>query len=239
MLAVETELKFEVSPRDLRRLMAARVIKKGKPASEEDLLSGYYDTPSQRLKRKGVTLRVRHSGDKRLQTVKTEGGTFKRGEWEDKIKGNGPDLRKARRTALAPLLTKKLTRGLAPIFETRVHRTSVPGSKNGSWIEVALDDGHVRVGRKSAPIAEVELELKRGDVGSLFRLARAIGNVVSAKLALKSKSERGYDLIEGKSLEAVRADRIKLRRSMSATDAFRSIGRSILRQITANEPAVG
>jgi hypothetical protein len=35
-------------------------------------------------------------------------------------------------------------------------------AKNGSRIEVALDQGEIRAGRKSLPVGEVELELEKG-----------------------------------------------------------------------------
>jgi inorganic triphosphatase YgiF len=235
----EIELKFEVTPRDLRKLRAARVLHR-KPPKEENLLSVYFDTPKHKLARNGVSLRVRHNGAKRLQTIKSGGsnGSFRRGEWEQVIKGDVPNLRKARDTALEPILTKKLKRRLKPVFETHVHRTSVPVRKNGTRIEVALDEGQVRAGRRSAPISELELELKRGEPGDIFKLAHEMGKLAPATLSLKSKSERGYDLIENKPAKAVGAEKIRVRRGMSTTDAFRTIGRSILRHIAGNETAV-
>ena len=125
-----------------------------------------------------------------------------------------------------------------PVFETRVHRTIGPVRRNGSRIEVALDEGEIRAGRRSAPISEVELELKGGDAGEVFELARELGKHVSVKLALNSKSQRGYDLLDNKQIEAARAEKIELRVGMSPVEAFLVIGRSILRHIAANEPAV-
>jgi len=75
-----------------------------------------------------------------------------------------------------------------PVFETRVRRTVGPVRRNGSRIEVALDEGEIRAGRRSAPISEVELEFKGGDAGEVFELARELGKHVSVKLALNSKS---------------------------------------------------
>jgi triphosphatase len=238
-MGTETELKFEVAPQGLRKLAAARALHRKAP-KEENLISVYFDTPRHKLARNGLSLRVRHNGDKRLQTVKSEGsgGSFRRGEWEREIKGNVPDLRKAAGTALAPLLTKKLKRSLKPIFATSVHRTSIPVSKSGSRIELALDEGQVRAGRRSASISELELELKRGKAGDVFKLARELAKLVPAKLAFKSKAGRGYDLIEQKPTQAVCAEKIELRRGTSTADAFRIIGRSTLRHITANEIAV-
>jgi inorganic triphosphatase YgiF len=115
----ETELKFEVTPRDLRKLRGARVLRR-KPLKEEDLVSVYFDTPKHKLARNDVTLRVRHNGHNRLQTIKSGGlaSSFRRGEWEHEIKRDVPNLGKARDTALEPLLTKKLKRRLKPVFET-------------------------------------------------------------------------------------------------------------------------
>jgi CHAD domain-containing protein len=57
-----------------------------------------------------------------------------------------------------------------------------------------------------------------------------MGKLAPATLSLKSKSERGYDLIENKPAKAVGAEKIRLQRGM--------IGRSILRHIAGNETAV-
>jgi hypothetical protein len=72
----------------------------------------------------------------------------------------------------------------------------------------------------------------------VFKLGRQLAKLVRAKLELKSKAERGYDLIEHKPIQAVRVEKIKLRRGTSTADAFRIIARSTLRHITANETAV-
>jgi inorganic triphosphatase YgiF len=238
----EIELKLEVAQRDLRILKATRIFRhdKGARAQTQNLVSVYFDTPKRKLQRKGVSLRIRKIGERRIQTIKTDASddALGRGEWEHRIKGDAPDLRKARGTPLAPLLTKKVRRTLQPVFETRVRRISMPLRRNGSRIEMALDDGQVCAGAQSAAIGEVELELKRGKIVDLFALARVIGHLVPAKLALESKSQRGYELAAGRTASAVRARSITLRRGTRTADGLRRIGRSILRHITANEPAV-
>src|SRR5712671_1843086 len=106
----EIELKLEVAQRDLLRLKADRALRQvSGEVQTEELVSVYFDTPKRKLRRKGVSLRVRKIGDRRLQTIKTEASddAFGRGEWECRITGDEPDLRKARGTPLAPLLTKK------------------------------------------------------------------------------------------------------------------------------------
>ena len=56
----ETELKFQIFPKNLRRLKAARALRRsdGKPAKEEHLVSVYFDTGKHKLRRKGFSLRV-------------------------------------------------------------------------------------------------------------------------------------------------------------------------------------
>ena len=236
-----TELKFQISPKDLRRLKAARALRRsdGKPAKEENLVSVYFDTGKHKLRRKGLSLRVRYCGHKRFQTIKTEGDIpFSRGEWERKIHSDAPDFRAARGTALEPFLTKRLKRQLKPIFETRVHRLTVPIRENSSRIELALDEGQVRAGQKSAAVGEVELELKRGKRDDLFKLARVIGELVPAKLALQSKSEQGYDLAADTPVRPVQGSKIKLQSGTTIADAFHIIGGSVLRHLATNEAAV-
>jgi triphosphatase len=242
-MGTENEIKFAISPKHFKKLAASRFLRLEKelPAKQKYLVSTYFDTSKQKLKQNGVSLRVRQDGQKRLQTIKTarDGIASCRGELERKIDSDGPDLRAARGTALQPLITKKLKRNLKPIFATHVHRTVVPiRSRNGSVVELALDEGHVRGGRQSSPIAEVEVELKKGGVSDLFKAARAIAELVPVKLALKSKSQQGYDLIANQPISRVVAPRIVLKHEASLTDAFQTIGGSALWHLAANGPAV-
>jgi triphosphatase len=239
----ETELKFEVSPRDLHKLAATRSLQRtdGQPAKHKYLVSTYFDTPKQMLRQNGISLRVRQSGKKRVQTIKTtsDGVSFRRGEWERKVDSDQPDLDAARGTALHPLVSKKLRRDLQPIFATHVHRTFLPlRPRNGSRIELALDEGQVRAGPKSTPLAEVELELKKGGVADLFKVARRVAELVPAKLALKSKSEQGYDLVADQPARCVAAPKISFARDASVAEAFQAIASSVWWHLTANEPAV-
>jgi inorganic triphosphatase YgiF len=237
----ENELKFEVSPNDLLKLAASRSLRPadGQLPEHKYLVSTYFDTPKHVLKRNGVSLRVRQAGKKRIQTIKTANGVaLGRGEWEHELESSEPDLRAARGTALEPFLSKHLRRKLDPVFATHVHRTLVPLRPGNSRVELALDQGHVRAGQNSTALAEVELELKSGSIADLFKAARTVTELVPAKLTLRSKSEQGYELIADEPVAAVRSSRITLHRKTPLTRAFQEIGRSVLRHIAANEPAV-
>ena len=63
----EVELKFLCTPADLGAVLAAA------PAGDDEsreLISVYFDTPDLALQKAGVSLRVRESKGKRVQTVK-------------------------------------------------------------------------------------------------------------------------------------------------------------------------
>src|SRR5262249_26131803 len=188
----EVELKLEVPAKSIAELKRMRSLqRRNEHAHDKELVSVYFDTAKHKLRKHGMSLRVRHIGDARVQTVKANRqsavGLFQRHEWEAPIKSDTPDLRKVRRTALDNLNGRKLAHALKPVFETCVHRTVLPLRRNGSRIELTLDQGQVRLGRKSAPISEVELELKHGRPADLFAVARDLAKRVPARFAVRSK----------------------------------------------------
>ena len=82
-MPVERELKFRVSAHNLDAV-ASWHIPGGKlgERSDSDLLSTYFDTAKRKLRRHGLTLRVRQNGRTHIQTVKSgNGGQFGRSEW--------------------------------------------------------------------------------------------------------------------------------------------------------------
>jgi triphosphatase len=241
-MGTETEIKFEVSPADLEKLAASRSLRpsNGELVTHRHLVSTYFDTPKHALRRNGISLRVRQAGKKHIQTIKTatNGVAIGRGEWEKRIDGSQPDLRAARGTPLQELLSKRLRRELDAVFSTHVHRTVVPLRPGNSRVELALDEGHIRAGLYSTPLAEVELELKSGSIGDLFKAARSVAELVPARLALKTKSEQGYGLIADQPTAAVSASKIALPPKATLATAFQVTARSVLHHVAANEPAV-
>ncbi|MGX1320817.1 triphosphatase [Bradyrhizobium sp. USDA 377] len=236
----ETELKFHLAPRKLSSVLRASASngRRG-DRSEQALVSTYYDTSKQKLRRHGLTLRVRKVGDHYVQTVKAGGsGTVTRGEWEHEVAGAKPDFRKIKNTPLADLASKKLPRKLRPVFQTEVHRTTEARRVRRSQIELAVDRGRIGAGRRSRPVAELELELKSGQVADLFRLARNLERRTGAELDLRSKAERGFQLVTGNGAGAQYAEPIELKCELSPRNAFGVIAHSTLRQITANADPV-
>jgi triphosphatase len=206
----------------------------------EELESLYFDTPQGKLREHGISLRIRRDGKRTLQTIKwlKHSALFDRGQSETEISGKGPDWKAARGTALEPLLGKKLRRSLKPLFKTKVRRAIYPIATEKAEIELAIDTGSIEAGRRSEPIRELELELKHGPSSELFRIARELNKSVPARLTLKSKAERGYELLNGGSPVAVKAGEVELCPGTSVVEAFRMIARSCLGQIVANGAGV-
>ena len=236
----EFELKLECEPNqaeDLKRHLAAA---RSGNSHTETITSVYFDTDDKKLGDAGVSLRVRSLGGRHIQTIKTlqPGQLFSRGEWEQEIKGPWPDLGGAKNTALDPLSEHDLAEFLKPVFESRVQRTVHLVHENGSQIEVALDQGVIDTGQNSSPLCELELELKKGNPGGLFRLARELSGSVPLQLAVKSKPERGYALLDGSEHTSEKSIDLEIPQTAPVEQAFKVIARSCLRQLLANRPGM-
>jgi triphosphatase len=237
----EVELKLELPPASLPNLGKIPLIRTLEvPAKHATEVSVYFDTDTHKLRKHGVLLRVRHTGDRYVQTIKATGNgrLLERDEWESEIAGATPDLDLARGTALEPLLSDKLRRRLKPLFETRVRRTTYPLVNGAQAIVLTVDRGKIDTGERSAPLCEIELELERGDEAALFEVARELTQALPAKLALKSKSERGYELIDDTLGAPVKGAPVDLVPGVSMREAFKAIGRACLKQILGNEPVL-
>jgi len=240
-MASEIELKLEVPPARLRALTRAPWLKRmaASPMKQKKLVSGYFDTGSRALRDAGLSLRVRQTGDRHVQTVKgAPAGSYRRLEWEREVEGAMPDRGLARDTALKPFTGKKAWRRLRPVFETDITRTSILVQSGESHIEVALDRGKVKSGKNTLPVCEVELELKDGRVSDLNGLAQRIARQSGVALGLASKAERGYGLADHTFEDHVGATAITLDRDMTAADGFRAIAYSCLHHLAANRAAV-
>jgi triphosphatase len=238
----EIELKLEVPADCLGRLKGLSFLKGVKPEKAKTMVSVYFDTDKHKLRKNGLSLRVRRVDGQHIQTIKKQGGRsvglFDRNEWECDVASGKPELDAAHGTALAPLLSGKLRRHLKPIFETRVRRQIYPIHLEGSEIEVTVDKGQVKAGNRSSPVCEIELELKEGEAAQLFELAREIARTLPAQPASRSKAEQGYGLVAREQPGPVKAGPIALTPDTSWAQAFQIIARACLYQLAANEAAV-
>jgi triphosphatase len=208
------------------------------------LISTYYDAPDLALKSRGLTLRVREQEGRFIQTVKkgdlaTDGDLLRRGEWEDELVENRPDPHASHSGSHLP---DGVAGNLQPLFATDVTRTTVaieplPATR----IEAATDEGEIRTagGSGTEPISEIELELSCGDAAALYDVAMQLLEVAPIRIEPRSKSERGYQLGEGKAATppVVHAEPLILDRAMSVEAALQEIGRACLAHLLRNEAA--
>lgn len=170
----EFELKYRATP----ELLSAIREKYG-PFTEIAMNTVYYDTPDGVLRPRRWTLRRRMENGTPVCTLKTPGSHGSRGEWEVAC----PEVMEAVPQLIAlgaPRELEELTRGgVRPTCAVRFTRLAAQVSRGESRLELALDQGEFLGGSKTAPFAEVEVELKQGrdeDAAAFAgELARAYG----------------------------------------------------------------
>jgi triphosphatase len=248
---MERELKMQLSAGQAKQLRDAPFLASflTEAPHTEQVVSTYFDTEDLALHRCGASLRVRTMGDHHGQTLKISGsnraGLYQREEFETALDGDEPDP-----SALQAQMSKdsdvgKLMRNsevvgrLEPVFVTRVERSvSLLRLPQGDEIELALDEGVVEAGGATAPIDEVEIELKRGEPEHLYQFALDLLNSVPMRIGHFSKDDRGYELVVQEHNEPVRAQPLKLKKGDTIEQAFQRIAHNCLAQIHGNERGV-
>ncbi|HET9024144.1 MAG TPA: CHAD domain-containing protein [Burkholderiaceae bacterium] len=219
----------------------------------------YFDTQDANLRRRGLVLRLRHDGDRWLQTLKASDASHGivpvRGEWEVVLPAQSDvpalDLERFDIAPLRVLLRKGLdTNDLGPVFRARTVRERGTVSHGASVIEVALDRGELRADvegrRRRLAVAEVELELKSGQAADLIELAAALvqerGRGFRLVPALRTKAERGYALAGPNGLAVARASARgfadQVRPEMRSAEALRAVVRHGLAIVVTNVDAL-
>lgn len=249
----ETELKLELHPEDLPRLLAHPLLS-GHAPRRERLFNTYFDTSTLTLRAQRMAVRERRVGRRTLLTVKTAGtsvgGLSRRGEWEAACRPGRFDFAAlVDDEALAQQLLCVAWQ-LVPVFRTDFTRRSWTLSHGGAVVEVALDQGAITTGNAEGnhrqAILELELELLSGPVDALLDLAHtlALGPRGQAAHGLRllpaqrSKAERGYALFTGERLRPTKAAPLALDPQMAPVQAFQAAALGCLAHLQANEAGV-
>ncbi len=220
---METEIKL-LLPAEARALVEAHPLFAAVEPRRTRNLSTYYDTPDFALRGRGVSLRVRRSEGRHVQTVKSRDGAgdfASRSEWECDVASDTLDTEAlARDPAALRAVAPDLDR-VGPVFVTDVERTIRTLTLDGkTTVEVALDEGEVRAGDRQTPLGEVELELKGGPAGPMLRLAVELARRASLRIGPEAKSERGYALLTDALPPRLDAADIVLPREVAIREAF-------------------
>ncbi|MEO8714509.1 MAG: CYTH and CHAD domain-containing protein [Acetobacteraceae bacterium] len=242
----EIEIKFRLPARAraaIRRHPALSPPRASLPEARAEVTT-YFDTASGRLGEAGASLRVRRTADGRLtQTLKlgpiAEGPAARRAEWEWPVAIEAPDL-----GPLAAIDGAEAFAGLdgtlVPLCATEIDRTVWRiAAADGTTIEAALDRGRIRAGKRRVAVSELELELKSGSPGVLYRLALELAESVPLCLEPASKAERGARLAGLAGRAASTPENVALDREMTGAQAFcRIIGAAVGHMRVNLEPAV-
>ncbi len=238
---LEIELKLALPPVQAAAFVRRMARRRSAP-QEQDLVTLYFDTPDFALSAAGVALRVRRSGRRWVQTLKTEGeragGLSRRVEFEVPVKRGALDWLRFPPEALT-YVPEALRGTLAPVFETHFHRTTwLVKGRGGAHIEVALDVGEVRAGKRREPLCEIELELKAGHADALFALALGWTDTLDCLPFDVSKAERGARLARGETAAPAKAAPLQLDPGMSVEEGFAATLQNCLAHFQANLPGV-
>jgi triphosphatase len=244
-MAKEIELKLSIESQHLPRLRRyLTTIDSGAKPITRKLTTIYYDTPALSLLNAGISLRIRRASGHWLQSIKSAGtssaGLHQRMEWESNIASNQPDFSKISNPKLADLLsTQEIRCALKPIFKTVVQRSEYQLVFNKKdHIELAIDKGALIIDEMQTPISEVELELKSGDIWSLFNLALEIQQVVPITIENHSKAELGYRHYRTFNFQSQHAQPLLLNKNMQSFDAFKQIAWECMHHLQSNHDAV-
>ena len=239
----EIELKFAVEPAAAARIAAARPLAGIRPVRSR-MTTWYFDTPQCELRGRDMVLRLRRDGARWVQSLKAgrsgRGGLHVREEWEFDRDTPGLELALFADTPLAQVPdAERLHERLRIAFQVEVVRTAwrlarAPGER----LEVVLDQGRVRRGRRSKAIRELEIECREGDTGAAFALAAALLAEAPLRASAVTKSERGYRIFTGEAPAPARARPVTLPAALSPPGAAREIVGSALEELQANEEGV-
>lgn len=200
----EVELKLEIDRGDVSRLLRdprlrERVQGRG---TTRNLHSVYFDTRELALAARGIALRVRRDGRRRVQTLKArgaeQGAHFDRIEYESSTTRDEPDLELVPDPELRARVAEALAGApLEPVIETRIRRTRRLLRCEGASVELDVDLGEVCAAGETQPLCEIELELREGDPGALYDLALELLEVVPLQISAVSKADLGLAVLTG------------------------------------------
>jgi inorganic triphosphatase YgiF len=245
-MANETELKLQLPP-TLADFDAHEVLQRLAPGGHrrgvtKKLRAVYFDTADRQLAKRGIALRIRQVGRKRIQTLKapTNGTlglqTFR--EFEAEVEGSQPNLAKLADRTLARELRREIWPRLQPVFQAEFDRTSWLVPFRGSEIELSWDRGGIVIGDRQTPIHELELELKGGDSRALFGAAEELLELLPFRLGHATKAERGYALADETRPQPQKAAPVGLSGDDTVAIAFEKIVANCIAQMQANEAAI-
>jgi len=200
-LEIELKLSIDPDPKHIALLFNHPLLTQSTPFSEH-LVSRYFDTPTLCLWHQGLSLRLREAEGRTVQTLKTAGEQIgdlhHRHEWDQPIAGPLPAIHDFADKKVSEKLDAIIGKQpLIELFHTCFNRTqwdlhTQPLSGSTTQIELVLDQGTVNTAVQHAPLHEIELELKKGDVNQIYKIADILKQTIPLTVETRSKAQRGY-----------------------------------------------
>ena len=196
----EIEVKFTCDAATLSRVLQADVLRASGSHQERLLRATYYDTADVRLKKARAVLRVRTTDGKDpvlcfKSMAPDQATSFQRSEIEVPTPQGLVDISLFDSPTAKLLKRLSGTKPLVAQFDVDVKRQTFCVTHRQAKIEISADVGEVKSPRKTAPILELELELKSGEEASLYDLALHLAREFSLSLSFMTKSDRGFRLL--------------------------------------------
>ena len=242
----EVALTVASTARDLPQIERALLDMAGaQPTERTTLTSTYYDTPAGRLKRDGLVLQVRKQDGQHTQMIIRADlrGEPPRAlhELVDVMEGERLDLR-ALNNGNAHFPKVLSDPELCARFTTVMRRTKFLLEPDGSTlIAGAIDEGEIQTAqsKRTEPICEVGLQLKRGDPAALYGTGLHLLEIAPLRIEARSMAERGYQLLEGTTTQpqAQHSLPFDLKPNETVEESLQKIGLVCLTLFLRNEPA--
>ncbi len=241
-MATETELKLELQPANTEKLLAHPLIVSANDSKRIlSLNATYFDTPDHRLFSEDSFLRIRKEGDTWVQALKTAqtntAGIHHRDEWEAEVSGEQIELEQLPEEVNCSVFSDDaIGKNLKSVFNVNIERTIWDINTNdGSKIELCFDQGKVKTGITEEAICEIELELKTGSTSSLCRTALELLESIPLGIENRTKSKRGYTLLDPDLITFHKSEILSLTENMSAEAVFVSCIQSCIEHLQKNE----
>lgn len=202
----EIEVKLEIVDKQqvkvLHRYLQSLIEDKNKEKLQHIVMKAiYYDTEEGFYRQNKIAYRVRQENDCFVATYKqgkiNAQGIFERIEVNKIVDSLEPDISVfAGEQIIWDKIKESKTKKFIPMIITDFVRECIVIPWRKSLIELALDEGFVQGGKHKAPICEVELELKSGNIEDLLSLKEILMEKFSVEVSLISKYKRGLLLLE-------------------------------------------
>lgn len=202
----EIEVKLEIVDKQqvkvLHRYLQSLIEDKNKEKLQHIVMKAiYYDTEEGFYRQNKIAYRVRQENDCFVATYKqgkiNAQGIFERIEVNKIVDSLEPDISVfAGEQIIWDKIKESKTKKFIPMIITDFVRECIVIPWRKSLVELALDEGFVQGGKHKAPICEVELELKSGNIEDLLSLKEILMEKFSVEVSLISKYKRGLLLLE-------------------------------------------